>query len=110
MVTKTTDAGRDYEVDGKKFIWHPLDDNDETGNLPDVTIPLRIKLKLIRKFSDRAMDNAVMFDILEAIAPDQADALDEMDINDFQECFTTWQAEYNTLTGASLGESSGSSS
>ena len=103
MPTKKTDAGREYEVDGKRLTWHPLDD-DGNANGASVTIPLRIKLKVVRAMGDRDMDTGAMFDMLEALIPDQAETLDEMDINDFQEMFTTWQAEYNSLTGASLGE------
>lgn len=104
MPTKTTKNGREYEVTGKKFVWHPLDDNDEAGNLPDVVIPLRIKLRTLRRFSGEELDNAVMFEMLEALIPDQADTLDEMDVNDFQIMFATWQREYNTLAGATPGE------
>lgn len=105
MPTKKTDAGREYEIDGKKFIWHPLDENDEAGNLPDVVIPLRVKLGTIRAMSGREMDAAAMFAILEKLIPSQAEALDEMDIvTDFQPMFTAWQSEYNALTGATPGE------
>ena len=103
MPTKKNDAGRKYEVNGKKFIWHPLDDDDRTGNLPDVEIPLRIKLRTIREASGE-LDAAAMFRLLEALIPNQADALDEMDVNDFQDMFVTWQKEYNALTGATPGE------
>ncbi len=111
MATKKTKAGREYEVTGKKFIWHPLDDNDEPGNLPDVEIPLRIKLGVIRKIgTGRDLDAGAMFDMLEALIPDQSESLDEMDIvADFQPMFETWQSEYNALTGATLGESPSSS-
>lgn len=104
MPTKTTAAGREYEVTGKKFVWHPLDDEGDAGNLPDVTIPLRIKLKVIRAMSDRQLDAAAMFTMLEALIPDQGETLDEMDVNDFTAMFSTWQTEYNALTGATPGE------
>lgn len=107
MPTKKTDAGVEYEVDDKKFTWHPEDDNGNRAG--GVVIPLRIKLKLIRSMADRELDSAAMFDMLSALAPNQQDVLDDMDVNDFQEMFTTWQSEYNALTGASLGESSSSS-
>ena len=105
MPTKKTPHGREYEINGKRFVWHPLDDDDEPGNLPDVTIPLRIKLGIIYAMAGRSLDATGMADILDALIPDQRDALREMDLNDFQEMFTTWQAEYNQLSGASLGES-----
>ena len=109
MPTKTTPDGRAYEVDGKKFTWHPLDDNDEPGNLPDISIPLRIKLKVVRQMPSGNLDADSMFAILEALIPGAADALDEMDlVTDFQPCFAAWQSEYQALTGASLGEASGS--
>lgn len=105
MPTKKTDTGREYEIDGKRFVWHPLDDDDVAGNLPDVVIPLRVKLKVIRSLAGRDMDAAAMFDILERLIPDQAEALDEMDIaSDFQVMFQTWQSEYTALSGASPGE------
>lgn len=110
MPEKTSKSGREYEIDGKKFLWHPEDDDGETGNLPPIEIPMRLKLKVLRSLSDRDLDPSSMFAMLEAIIPDQAEALDEMDINDFQEMFETWQSEYTTLSGATLPESSGSSS
>lgn len=108
MPTKKTEAGVEYEIDGKKFVWHPEDDNGARGD-STVTIPLRIKLKLIRSMADRDLDSGAMFDMLSALVPNQQDALDDMDVNDFQQMFATWQSEYNALTGASLGESSSSS-
>lgn len=111
MPTKTTAAGREYEIDGKMFVWSPEDDEGNVGNLTPIRIPMRIKLKLIRAMSDLDIEDAGnMFKLLEAIIPGQADALDEMDMNDFIDMFGTWQTEYTTLNGASLGESSGSSS
>lgn len=109
MPTKTTKDGRRYDIDGRKLIWHPEDDEGVTGNLPDVKIPLRLKLGLILDLAGQELDNAVMAQMLERIIPDQMDVLREMDVNDFQDMFSTWQDEYNGLTGASLGESSGSS-
>lgn len=97
MPSKTTDAGKSYEVDGKTFTWHTEDGGD-------VTLPMRIKLKVIRAMGDRDLDTNAMFDILEAIAPGQGDVLDEMDLNEFTRMFTAWQAEYQQLSGASLGE------
>lgn len=104
MPTKETATGRKYEVDGKRFVWHPLDDEGDAGNLPDVTIPLRIKLKVIRSMSEDNLDASAMFRMLEALIPDQGETLDEMDVNDFVAMFTTWQAEYNSVTGATPGE------
>lgn len=108
MPTKQTATGRDYRVEGRQFFWFPLDDNGETGNLPHVTIPLRLKLKVIRSMAGRELDAAAMFDLLGALIPDQADTLDEMDVNDFTAMFSTWQREYNALNGATLGESQSS--
>lgn len=104
MPTKKTDAGREYKVDGKRFTWHPLDDDGKTGTLPDVVIPMRIKLRLIRKMAGREVDAAAAFEMLEALVPNQTETLDEMDVNDFMECFSTWQDEYNALNGVSQGE------
>lgn len=110
MPEKTTKDGRKYRIDGKAVFWPPEDEDGVQGNLPDIRIPLRLKMKTVLAVAGRDLDNAVMNDLLAAIIPDQSEALGEMDVNDFQDMFTTWQNEYNTLTGASLGESSGSSS
>lgn len=104
MPTKATKEGSPYKVTGKKFIWQPLDDNDERGNLEAVEIPMRIKLKVVRDLTDRDLNAAAMFEILERLIPEQSDALDEMDLNDFQAMFTAWQEEYQALSGATLGE------
>lgn len=112
MPTKKTETGREYEITGKRFVWHPLDDDDETGNLPDITIPLRMKIGLIWQMDDdgATLDLGGMRRILTAIVSEsQVETLKEMDVHDFQEMFTTWQTEYNALNGASLGEASGSS-
>lgn len=109
MPEKTTDTGRTYTVDGKKFTWYPLDENDQTDTLTPVTIPLRIKFGLVRDLVGQGLDAQGMFDFLNRLIPDQAEALDEMDLNDFQAMFSAWQAEYELLSGASLGESGSSS-
>jgi hypothetical protein len=99
MPEKTTEDGRKYTIDGRMFTW-----TTEDGS--EVKIPMRVKLKVIRQMTDRDMDAAAMFDILEQVAPGQGEVLDEMDIvTDFEPMFSTWQDEYNALTGASLGES-----
>lgn len=90
------------KVEDKTFTW-TTEDGDE------VTIPLRIKLKLIRAMADNDLDAAGMFVFLEALIPDQSEVLDEMDVNDFQSMFKAWQDTYNGLQGADLGESSSSS-
>jgi hypothetical protein len=110
MPEKTTTNGRAYEIDGKTFTWHPEDDNGEVGNAEPIAIPMRIKLKVLRSLSSEELTPTGMFTFLETIIPHQAEALDEMDINDFTAMFETWQTEYNALTGATLPESSGSSS
>jgi hypothetical protein len=104
MPAKTTKADQPYEIDGKTFTWQPLDDDDVRGNLPPVRIPMRVKLKVIRDLAGQDLDAAAMFDIFERLIPDQAEALDEMDLNDFQAMFMAWQKEYEALSGASLGE------
>lgn len=106
MVSKTSKQGRTYDIDGRSLIWHPEDDDGEQGNLPDVRVPLRLKMGLVLKFADRDMDNKVMAEMVRAIIPGDGAVVDEMDVNDFQDMFTTWQSEYNSLTGGSLGESS----
>lgn len=103
MPEKTAANGSTYTVDGKQFVW-------TTDEGAEVRIPLRIKLKVIRSMRGRDLNDLdTMFDILEAIVPDQADTLDEQDVLDFQAMFSTWNAEYKTMSGATLGESSSSS-
>ena len=97
MPEKKATNGTRYHIDGKVFTW-TTDDGDT------ITIPMRIKLKVLRLMGDKDMDATVMFEMLEAIAPDQSAVLDEMDVNDFQAMFTTWQDEYTKLSGATLGE------
>jgi hypothetical protein len=111
MPTKTTSDGRPYEIDGKRLTWHPEDDDGQRGNLPDVVLPLRLKMGLVLDLAEREMDNAVMYEMLTRLVPERFhDTMREMDVNDFQDMFTTWQSEYNTLSGASLGESGASAS
>jgi len=74
-----------------------------------LTIPLRIRMKVLRSMNDDNLDAAGMFAMIEAIAPDQAEIIDEMDVNSFMAAFSEWQWTYNNRTGASLGESSDSS-
>lgn len=97
MPDKKSTNGTRYTITDKHFTW-------TTDEGASVTLPLRIKLRVIRGIAKQDMDVATMFDMLEAVAPGQGDALDDMDINDFQEMFTAWQAEYTNLSGASLGE------
>lgn len=110
MPEKTSKQGRKYDIDGRKVIWHPEDDDGVTGNLPDIRLPLRLKLGLVLDMGAQELDNSSMAAMLEALVPNQMDNLREMDVNDFQDMFVTWQDEYNTLTGASMGESSASAS
>lgn len=98
MPEKKTKADKPYRIDGKTFTW-TTDEGDT------IEIPMRIKLKVIRTLADRDVDDvATMFAILEQVIPDQAEVLDEQDINDFTQMFQTWQTEYTKLSGASLGE------
>ena len=97
MPTKKTAADKRYSIDGKTFTW-----TTEDGEA--VEIPMRIKLKVIRSLAGRDLDAEAMFLILEQIIPGQAETLDEMDLNDFQDMFSTWQDEYQKLSGATLGE------
>lgn len=109
MPTKKTATGREYEVDGKRFRWFPLDDDDQPKAEP-LVIPLRIKLGTLRGIGAGGGEVSpdVMFAMLEKLAPNQSTLMDDMDVNDFVACFNTWQTEYNALSGASLGESSAS--
>ena len=101
--SETDEIEKRYRIEGKTFIW-------TTDEGTEIRIPLRIKLKIIRSMGDKDIDNVgVMFEMLDQIVPDQADAIDEQDVNDFQAMFLAWQVEYNSVQGASLGESEGSS-
>lgn len=92
-------APRDHQgkVEGKTFIW-----KTEDGAI--LAIPLRIKMKVIRAIGGADLDAAGMFDLVDAIAPGQAEIIDEMDTGDFQRAFVAFQAEYTKLNGATPGE------
>ena len=96
------ETGQVYEIDGKKFTWHPDAETDQP--LPDVVLPLRMKLKLIREFADRPMDADARAEFIEKVAPGSAETVDEMDLRDFDLMYATWQTEYENLSGATLGE------
>lgn len=108
MPIKRTPFGRQYRIDGRTFTWTPETLAGEDP-LPDIAIPLRIKLGVIRDLAGQDLDANAMFTVLGRLIPGQTDTLDEMDLNDFQAMFSAWQVEYEALSGASLGESSGSS-
>lgn len=97
MPAKTTATGKPYVITGKTFTW-------TTDDGATIDIPLRLKLGVIRKLSGRELDAEVMFEIIDTIAPGQEQVLDDQDVNDFTAMFTTWQKEYNALTGATPGE------
>ena len=109
MPTLTSPAGRTYDLDGKYLTWHPEVWDDEPA-LPDVRLPLRIKLGVVLNIAEKGdlSNNATMRDTLLAIAPAIEPVIEDMDVNDFRDMFTTWLTTYNQLTGASLGESSAS--
>lgn len=90
-------------IEGKTFYW-TTEDGDE------ISVPLRMKMRVLRSLPAGAgLDIDTMFTILHAIIPGAEDALDDMDVNDFQAMFTAWQVAYTKSSGASLGESGGSS-
>lgn len=97
MPPKKKQEVKSYTVDEKLFVW-TTDEGDS------VTIPMRLKLGVIRKMSGRDVDADVMFEIIDAVAPGQESVLDEMDVRDFQRMFLAWQTEYNASAGATLGE------
>ena len=109
MPEKTTKLGRRYTIDGRKFSWYPLNDDDQPSVEP-ITIPLRMKLSTVLDLNaTQDMDVTVMRELIKRIIPGQDEAVVEMDLLDFQAMFTTWQAEYQLLSGVTLGESSSSS-
>lgn len=111
MPTKQTKSGREYEIDGKRLTWHAQVDLEEGEEPFDISIPLRLKLKALRPFAESNLnDVTAMFGMLSGIIPGQAEKLDEMDLNDFEEMFSTWHEEYSSLNGAGLGEALRSSS
>lgn len=97
MPTKHATTGKQYAIDGKTFTW-------TTDEGATVTIPMRLKLGVIRSMAGKELDADTMFQIIDAIAPGQADVMDEQDVNDFTSMFTTWQSEYTALQGATPGE------
>lgn len=103
MPSKKAKTGQQYAIDGKTFVWTSPEADVE------IRIPMRLKLKTIRAMSGRNLDDLeTMFDLLDAVAPGQGEALDELDVNEFQAMFDAWQTEYNALSGATLGEASSS--
>lgn len=100
---------QEYTVDGRRFVWHGLDDNDE--RTVDVALPLRLKMGLLRQVSGLSadLDAETMFALLEKIAPDQTAAIDQLDLNDFVAMFDTWHGVYEQQNGATLGEAERSS-
>lgn len=108
MPEKTTKQGRKYAIDGRKLVWHPEDDEGEQGNAADILIPLRIKMGLVIDVGTEDFDAKTMVAILDSLIPDRMDDIREMDANDFNDMFLTWQTEYEALSGAKLGESGAS--
>lgn len=106
MVDKISTQGRSYAIDGRRVVWHPEDDEGTQGNLPDIVIPLRLKMRTVLQFAEHdSLDNVNMAEMLKAILPAaHQGSIEDMDVNDFQDMFSTWQAEYNSVTGGSLGE------
>ena len=90
------------KVVGKVFTWTTEDD-------ATITIPLRINMEVLEEMTDGDLDATGMLRMISKIAPGQGDVIGTTDVNDFVSCFTAWQSAYNDRTGATLGESSGSS-
>ena len=90
------------KVVGKVFTWTTEDD-------ATITIPLRINMEVLESMSDGDLDATGMLAMISKIAPGQGDVIGATDVNDFMDCFKAWQDAYNNRTGATLGESSGSS-
>ncbi len=91
-------AEKRHSVDGRTFVWTAEDGTE-------VKIPLRVEVAILRSMGDRDLDVSGMYDLLEAVAPDQTGAFDKMDVGtDFQPMFEAWQAAYNERSGASPGE------
>ena len=90
------------KVTGKVFTWTTEDD-------ATIAIPLRVNMGVVRSMKSGDLDADAMFEMIDQIAPGQADIIDATDTNDFMDCFKAWQSAYNAQTGATLGESSGSS-
>ena len=80
MPEKTSKQGRKYEIDGRKVVWHPEDDDGVTGNLPEVRLPLRIKMGLVLDMATEELDNAAMAQMIERLTPGQMDIIREMGV------------------------------
>lgn len=111
MPEKTSKSGVPYMIDGRRLTWtaNYVDPDDDFPRF-EVTLPLRMKVgTVIDAGAAIDMNAEAMMSFIEKLIPGQAEKVREMDLNDFQDMFETWQLEYSTLTGASLGESGGSS-
>ena len=98
MPAKKKSDNKRHRVDGKTFTWTAEDGSE-------VTLPLRLEVGVLRSMADRDLDTAGMYDILDAVAPGNGAVFDKMDVvTDFTPMFEAWQAEYNSLSGASPGE------
>lgn len=89
------------KVEGKVFTWTTEDD-------ATLTIPLRMNVGTIRLVSGDLDIDAVLI-LFDEMIPDQRAVVDATDVNDVMAAFTAWQSAYNDRTGATLGESSDSS-
>ena len=112
MVAKKSPTGREYDIEnGRYLVWHADVWEDEGEEPFDVRLPLRMKAGVLFELGVETEVNIdAMRVILEAIAPNAREQFSNMDLNDFQECFTAWQFEYELLNGATLGEAAGSPS
>lgn len=107
---KFTKSGRAYAVEGKHLVWTPEVWPGEPA-LPDVRIPLRMKLGLASTLAkaEASGDIDTLSDIIGRLAPGATkDVLDEMDVADFGAMFETWGHEFALLQGVTLGEASAS--
>lgn len=111
MPEKKSKNGTPYRIDGKRFVWTAnAEDPDDDFPAFEVTLPLRLRLSVVLDSgADADMTSEQMMSFIEKLIPKQAADVREMDVNDFQEMFLTWQHEYSTLSGSSVGESGGSS-
>ena len=90
---------QDHKSAGETFVWTTPDGS--TISLPPMT---RIKAGIVRKH--RHDEGEFIFAVLEDLADeDSLAAFDDLEMGDVNDLFAAWQAH----GGASLGESSGSS-
>lgn len=103
LTSDVQDRKRDHRVRIIEHNFHWMSSDPGVG---EVVIPLKFKVKLLRKMREmEGEDLKFMFFMLEELTPGYQDNIDEMDMVEFQTMFSEWQAEWQSLQGASVPQS-----